>query len=177
MRSKNDRQQREAGQQIQGVCPGFETLATSRNYWRLERSCMGRRTSRTGSDMRELSSETILGQTRTHPLGVSRCPGCPLFPSGTLSAPKRGGSKKSADNPMDHDIEGRLKNLKRAPRCGAMTRAGGICRRPALSGRRRCRLHGGLSPGAPRGMKNGNYRNGHWTAEAMEERSWLRALV
>jgi hypothetical protein len=38
-------------------------------------------------------------------------------------------------------------------------------------------LHGGLSPGARRGTKNGNFRNGNWTAEAVEERRWLRALV
>lgn len=35
-----------------------------------------------------------------------------------------------------------------APRCGARTRAGGCCRCPAVKGRRRCRLHGGLSTGA-----------------------------
>ena len=38
-------------------------------------------------------------------------------------------------------------------------------------------LHGGLSPGAPRGAKNGNFRNGDWTAEAIKERKWLRSLV
>jgi hypothetical protein len=46
-----------------------------------------------------------------------------------------------------------------------------------MRGRTRCRLHGGLSPGAPRGAKNGNFRNGDWTAEAIEERKWLRSLV
>jgi hypothetical protein len=46
-----------------------------------------------------------------------------------------------------------------------------------MHSRTRCRLHGGLSPGAPRGSKNGNYRNGDWTAEAIEERKWLRSLV
>ena len=88
-----------------------------------------------------------------------------------------GGSKKIADNPMDQDVGIRLKNLKRAPRCGARTRAGTACQRPAIRGRKRCRLHGGLSPGAPRGFKNGNYRNGNWTAEAIKERKWLRTLV
>jgi glucans biosynthesis protein len=76
---------------------------------------------------------------------------------------------------MDQDL--RLNNLKRGPRCGARTRAGAACQRPAIRGRRRCRLHGGLSPGAPRGHKNGNFRNGNWTAEAIEERRWLRSLV
>ena len=34
-----------------------------------------------------------------------------------------------------------------------------------------------LSPGAPRGSRNGNYRRGDWTTEAIEERRWLRSLV
>jgi hypothetical protein len=46
-----------------------------------------------------------------------------------------------------------------------------------MHARKRCRLHGGLSPGAPRGAKNGNYKNGDWTAEATRERQWLRSLV
>ena len=78
---------------------------------------------------------------------------------------------------MDQDVETRLRNLRRAPRCGAMTRAGTACQRPAMHGRKRCRLHGGLSPGAPRGHKNGNYKNGNWTADTIEERRWLRSLV
>jgi len=89
----------------------------------------------------------------------------------------RKGGKKIADNAMDQDVAIRLKNLRRAPRCGALTRAGTPCQRPAMRGRKRCRLHGGLSPGAPRGHKNGNFRNGNWTAEAIEERKWLRYLV
>jgi glucans biosynthesis protein len=87
------------------------------------------------------------------------------------------GIKIFADNPMDQELEIRLKNLERAPRCGARTRAGTACQRPALRGRRRCRLHGGLSPGAPRGLKNGNFKNGDSTAEAIAERRWLRSLV
>jgi hypothetical protein len=35
----------------------------------------------------------------------------------------------------------------------------------------------GLSPSAPRGAKNGNFRTGDWTTEAIEERNWLRSLV
>ena len=62
-------------------------------------------------------------------------------------------------------------------RCGAKTRAGTACQSPPVAGRKRCRLHGGLSPGAPRGSRNGNYRRGDWTTEAIEERRWLRSLV
>jgi hypothetical protein len=61
--------------------------------------------------------------------------------------------------------------------CGAKTRAGTACQSPPVAGRKRCRLHGGLSPGAPRGSRNGNYRRGDWTTEAIEERRWLRSLV
>ena len=52
-----------------------------------------------------------------------------------------------------------------------------LCQKPAIRGRKRCRLHGGLSPGAPKGRENGNYKNGEWTAESIEERKWLRSLV
>ena len=78
---------------------------------------------------------------------------------------------------MDLDFENLLRNLRQSPRCGARTRAGAACQSPAIHGRSRCRLHGGLSPGAPRGMKNGNFRNGNWTGSAIEERRWLRSLV
>ena len=78
---------------------------------------------------------------------------------------------------MDHKFHTRLQNLRQAPRCGARTRGGTPCQRPAMRGRKRCRLHGGLSPGAPRGPKNGNFKTGDWTAEAIEERKWLRSLL
>ncbi|MFO1099214.1 MAG: HGGxSTG domain-containing protein [Xanthobacteraceae bacterium] len=78
---------------------------------------------------------------------------------------------------MHQWAETRLRNLHSAQRCGAKTRAGGACRCPALRGRKRCRLHGGLSPGAPRGQRNGNFKDGQWTVEAIAERRWLRSLV
>lgn len=78
---------------------------------------------------------------------------------------------------MDQKVEARLRNLRHAPRCGARTRAGAPCQRPAMRGRKRCRLHGGLSPGAPRGPQNGNFKDGSWTTAAREEHRWLRSLV
>ena len=66
---------------------------------------------------------------------------------------------------MHQSIGTRLDNLRRAPRCGATTRVGAPCQCPAMRGRKRCRLHGGISPGAPRGAQNGNFRDGTWTAE------------
>jgi hypothetical protein len=77
---------------------------------------------------------------------------------------------------MDQDFETRTSNLRLAPRCGARTRGGTACQRPAIRGQKRCRLHGGLSPGAPRGFRNGNFKNGDWTTDAIAERRWLRSL-
>jgi hypothetical protein len=70
-----------------------------------------------------------------------------------------------------------LANIRGAPRCGAKTRKGTPCRCPAVRGRARCRIHGGLSPGAPRGDGNGNFKNGYWTSEAVQERRWVRQMV
>lgn len=78
---------------------------------------------------------------------------------------------------MHQSIGTRLDNLRRAPRCGATTRVGAPCQCPTMRGRKRCRLHGGLSLGARRGARNGNFTDGSWTAEAIEERRWLRSLV
>lgn len=70
-----------------------------------------------------------------------------------------------------------LVNIRAAPRCGAKTRTGGSCQCPAIRDRKRCRLHGGRSTGAPKGSDNGNYKDGTFTAEAIEERQWLRSMV
>jgi hypothetical protein len=70
-----------------------------------------------------------------------------------------------------------LGNIRSAPRCGAKTRAGKSCQCPAIRSRSRCRLHGGRSTGAPSGRDNGNYRDGTFTAEALQERQWLRSVV
>jgi hypothetical protein len=74
-------------------------------------------------------------------------------------------------------VMAQLAKIRAAPRCGAKTRAGGACQCPAIRGRKRCRLHGGRSTGAPKGRGNGNYRDGTFTAEAVEERQWLRSIV
>jgi hypothetical protein len=51
------------------------------------------------------------------------------------------------------DIDGRVHSLgwnepkRERPRCGARTRAGGLCKAPAILGKERCRMHGGLATG------------------------------
>ena len=67
-----------------------------------------------------------------------------------------------------------------SPRCGAKTRSGSPCQSPAMPNGR-CRMHGGASPGAPKGQENGNYRNGRFTCEAIAQRrqlaAWIRAMA
>src|SRR6516225_2476469 len=76
------------------------------------------------------------------------------------------------------DIERRLANLAKAPRCGARTRAGHPCKQAAVSGRARCRMHGGAKgSGGPRGDRNGNFKHGLWTSESLETRKAMRAKV
>jgi hypothetical protein len=67
--------------------------------------------------------------------------------------------------------------LQASPRCGARTRAGTSCRAPAVSGKRRCRMHGGAGgSGAPRGNRNA-FKHGLHTAEAKAQRKAVRALL
>ena len=63
-----------------------------------------------------------------------------------------------------------------SPRCGAQTRSQSPCRAPAMPNGR-CRMHGGASPGAPRGKANGNYKHGQFTEEAVYMRRTISALV
>jgi len=57
--------------------------------------------------------------------------------------------------------------------CGAKTRAGGICRQPAMKNGR-CRLHGGKSKS---GKEHGRYRHGMRTKEANELRCQMRDIL
>jgi hypothetical protein len=46
--------------------------------------------------------------------------------------------------------------------CGAKTRAGTPCKNPAVTGKQRCRLHGGLSTGARTPEGRAKLRALHW---------------
>jgi hypothetical protein len=59
-------------------------------------------------------------------------------------------------------------------RCGAHSRrTGKPCGNPAMKNGR-CRMHGGKSPGAPMGERNGNYRHGGRTKPANAVKLLLR---
>ena len=73
--------------------------------------------------------------------------------------------------------EGNIVHVQSAPRCGAQTRAGTPCRAPAVSGRSRCRMHGGAKgTGAPHGNRNA-YRHGKFAVAERARRAGLRALI
>ena len=72
----------------------------------------------------------------------------------------------------------RLANMAKAPRCGARTRTGSPCRQAAVSGRARCRMHGGAKgSGGPPGSRNGNFKHGFWTTESKRVRRETGAKV
>lgn len=93
---------------------------------------------------------------------------------------KGAGTKAMKDeihiNPMDGHSQALSSRFWRfgadwpGQRCGARTRNGSPCQKPALSGKTRCQLHGGRA-GAPSGEQNGNYRTGHFTKKAMQART------
>ena len=61
-------------------------------------------------------------------------------------------------------------------RCGAKTRRGTACQKPAIKGKNRCQLHGGRSTGA-KGKSNGNYKHGRFTKKAIANRRAADARV
>jgi hypothetical protein len=63
-----------------------------------------------------------------------------------------------------------------SPRCGARTRAGAACRSPAITGKARCRMHGGKGSGAPKNNKNA-LKHGTYTKEAFQGRAELHGLI
>ena len=66
-------------------------------------------------------------------------------------------------------------DMHQARRCQAKTRRGSVCQSPAMKNGR-CRMHGGTSPGAPKGNKNA-LKHGRYTAEATERRKEIAELL
>ena len=82
---------------------------------------------------------------------------------------------KKKTKPMERSTREPLP-LRQTPRCLARTRSGTPCQKPAAKGKKRCRLHGGAEgSGAPRGERNGSYRHGLHTREAIAQRKAKRS--
>ena len=80
---------------------------------------------------------------------------------GNVESRGEGSHRNQRNNPMQLAMH-------RAPRCRARTRRGSPCQSPAMKNGR-CRMHGGTSPGAPKGNKNA-LKHGRYTAEAIARR-------
>src|SRR4051794_24181632 len=62
--------------------------------------------------------------------------------------------------------------------CGARNRQGKPCQRSPLTGRSRCRLHGGATPkGAHARERNGNYRHGIYSRKLSDEEKALLPTI
>jgi hypothetical protein len=67
--------------------------------------------------------------------------------------------------------------MRDSPRCGAKTRVGGSCLAPAVSGKQRCRMHGGAAgSGAPVANQNA-LKSGLHTRDAREMKQHVRMLI
>jgi hypothetical protein len=98
----------------------------------------------------------------------------PGLPEKALPTP---GVAPDASETMAGDNPRNTGPMRASLRCGAKTRSGRPCRSPAVSGKRRCRMHGGApGSGAPCGNKNA-LKSGLCTREALEERRRLRDFL
>jgi hypothetical protein len=93
-----------------------------------------------------------------------------IRPSLAWSRPRgKGIVQNQRINPMQSKLP-----MHRSQRCLARRRRGSPCQSPAMPNGR-CRMHGGPSPGAPKGNKNA-YKHGRYTAKTIADRRAVAAL-
>ena len=84
---------------------------------------------------------------------------------------------KSARPPGARPDAAAVARLLASPRCGARTRSGGPCRAPAVSGKARCRKHGGAAgSGGQAGNRNAR-KEGFYSAEEKAQRRRIMDFV
>ena len=67
--------------------------------------------------------------------------------------------------------------MHQSPRCGARTRNGSACQSLAVSGKQRCRMHGGAQGSGARAGNRNTLKHGRYSHEALEFRRRMRDLV
>ena len=138
---------------------------------RREALAQANKLSRTFTTLLEGLTDTEVRASKRSRSSTSMCMRAGRRSSARLSTRGEGCRAKIRSNPMQEPLTMHL-----SPRCGAKTRSGGPCRSPAMNNGR-CRMHGGTSPGAPKGERNGNYKHGGFTKQAIEGRRTLNALI
>lgn len=78
--------------------------------------------------------------------------------------------KKIEEQPQEHPLFPGWK------KCGAKTRDGNQCKRVGNRKNGRCRLHGGMSPGAPTGNNNA-LKHGFYSKEMIKRRKEISQLL
>jgi hypothetical protein len=67
--------------------------------------------------------------------------------------------------------------MRQSKRCGAKTRSGNACQSPAVSGKDRCRMHGGAKgSGAPHGNRNA-LKHGSYSGETKAFKALVKAVL
>jgi hypothetical protein len=95
-------------------------------------------------------------------------------PDSTLSYKRSNPGEGITRNRRLNPVQSKLP-MHLSPRSGARTRRGTPCKSPAmLNGR--CRMHGGRSPGAPKGNQNA-LKHGYYSAQSIAERREMSALL
>jgi hypothetical protein len=98
---------------------------------------------------------------------------------GMVQTPGVGIERTRRINPMQKDkpktAAASKWSMHQCPRCGARTRRATPCKSPAMANGR-CRMHGGASPGAPKGNKNA-LKHGLYAAESIALRRWIARLA
>ncbi len=93
-----------------------------------------------------------------------------------------GKKEKNNEQPQEARL-GRLKNgnppcaIWLLPKCQATAKhSGERCKLPAMKGKKVCYIHGGKSPGAPKGNQN-SLKHGRRSRAAIERRQKLQRLI
>jgi len=74
------------------------------------------------------------------------------------------------DNVMQDGKSNNALQTKEKQICGAKTRQGHPCKTHPVTGRKRCRMHGGTNNGAPKGNKNA-LKHGYYSKEKILARA------
>lgn len=64
-----------------------------------------------------------------------------------------------------------------SPRCGAKTRSGAPCKSPAVSGKARCRMHGGAQGSGGQSGNTNALKHGWYSAKSKEMRREINAIL
>src|SRR5262245_55985297 len=93
--------------------------------------------------------------------------------AGVARKPKNNPMQRMQTRPMENSNSKLPMHLSR--RCLAKTRSGTPCESPAMPNGR-CRMHGGMSPGAPKGNRNA-WKHGRYSAQAIARRREVADLL